>query len=207
MGLVIYIIVPSFLYSLPPQPCPNGTYSAEASTSCSVCPPGYQCPITAVSVHMVIVRTTLYCWLKDGQKPMNYTLRVSIVMFTRVLLQGPSLPCLPGFQSVAGSTECSPCPAGFGCPLTSDPSLNFACVPGSFSSEGVSVCSSCPAGSACPNTSASVLCESGSFSLDGYTECEPCPAGWACPYTTGHGNAPCTRVSLLQTSIMLYMYR
>ena len=111
------------------------------------------------------------------------------------LLQGPPLPCNLGFQSAAGSTECSLCPAGFACPVTSDSSLNFACLPGSFSGEGESVCKACPAGWACPNTSASIACEPGSFSLDGYTKCEPCLAGWACPYTTGHGNSPCILVS------------
>ena len=126
---------------------------------------------------------------------MHVTVTLCIETCNLMTLQTLPILCIHGYQSSEGSTECFPCPAGFGCPLTSDPTLNFACTSGLYSPEGVSLCLSCPAGSACPNTSVSVICESGTFSLEGYTECEPCPAGWACPYTDGHGNAPCTQVS------------
>ena len=129
-------------------------------------------------------------------------------LITFTLLQALPVLCIPGYQSSEGSTECSPCPAGFGCPLSSDPTLNFACTSGLYSPEGERVCLSCPAGSACPNTSVSVVCEAGTFSLEGYTVCEPCPAGWACSYTDGHGNAPCTLVSVytLYCTVCLYIY-
>lgn len=113
------------------------------------------------------------------------------------LIQSLPEQCPLGYQSSGAALACSPCPPGFACPSSSNPSLNIPCFPGYFSIEGDPFCLSCPAGSACPNTSLAdvVACPEGTFSEGASIECSPCPAGWQCPYTDGHGNTPCVLVS------------
>lgn len=120
-------------------------------------------------------------------------------MHTSIYVPPQLLPelCSLGYQSGEGSTTCSPCPSGYGCPSPSHPTLNYPCLPGFYSESGNVHCTPCPPGSACPNVSRAEIipCEAGSYSLDGSTDCIPCPAGWQCPYVDSHGNAPCPLVS------------
>lgn len=110
--------------------------------------------------------------------------------------------CLLGFQSSVGQQNCSPCPAGYACPSSSDPILNLPCQPGYYSIDGDANCNPCPAGSYCPSTVLAQVspCSDGTYSKTAATSCSPCPAGWKCPFTDGHGNAECVLVSIYKVS-------
>ena len=55
-----------------------------------------------------------------------------------------------GRYSVAGSTSCSNCTAGYACPAASTNSTVMQCPSGKYSVAGSGVCSDCAAGYACP---------------------------------------------------------
>jgi hypothetical protein len=115
--------------------------------------------------------------------------------------------CGLGFQSSMGQLSCSPCPAGFTCPSTSDPSLNIPCSPGFYSAEGDVNCNACMAGNYCPNTTMAeeFSCPKGTYSKAAAVSCSPCPLGWKCPFTDGHGNTECALVSF-QNQWRVYWY-
>ena len=105
--------------------------------------------------------------------------------------------CSIGFQSSAGQSKCSVCPAGYRCPSISDPTMNIPCSSGYYSSDGDVNCNSCLAGNYCPNTilAHGFSCSNGTYSKSAATSCSPCPLGWKCPFADGHGNTKCTLVS------------
>ncbi len=80
--------------------------------------------------------------------------------------------CTPGFYSLAGSSECSPCPSTYYCP------------------DGISY-SICPEGYFCADATSKVQCASGSQCPAGSTSEQKCLAGRYCPnYVT---NVPCPK--------------
>lgn len=104
--------------------------------------------------------------------------------------------CSLGYQSDIGQVQCSPCPAGYRCPSSSDPSLNAPCSPGYYSIEGDANCNPCQAGSYCPNATIGqgFPCSRGTYSEGSAVFCSPCPLGWKCPFLDGHGNTECPMV-------------
>lgn len=117
--------------------------------------------------------------------------------------------CGLGFQSNVGQLNCNPCPAGYTCPSTSDPSLNIPCSLGSYSAEGDINCNACMTGNYCPNTTLAeeFSCPKGSYSKAAAVSCSPCPLGWKCPFTDGHGNAECVLVSFHNFMAILLLVR
>ena len=113
------------------------------------------------------------------------------------MLQASPEMCGLGFQSSMGQLNCSPCPTGYACPSTSDPSLNIPCSPGFYSASGDVNCNACTAGNYCPNTTVAqeFSCPKGTYSKAAAVSCSPCPLGWKCPFTDGHGNIECALVS------------
>lgn len=72
------------------------------------------------------------------------------------------IACVTGEYSLAKSTSCTVCPAGYSCATTSaSPS---ACAAGTYSLGGNTSCTDCEAGYACPSTSS-------------LTNRYPCPSG------------------------------
>ena len=58
-------------------------------------------------------------------------------------------PCSAGTYSLAGSTSCTACPAGYRCPNAS--ANPEACSAGTYSLGSQTSCTECPAGQACPS--------------------------------------------------------
>lgn len=92
---------------------------------------------------------------------------------------------------MAGSHNCTACPAGYECTATDAASV-IACQPGYYSLAGATACTQCPAGQACPNTMTgpSGSCNPGEYSEAGASLCTTCPAGYECPSISTRGT-PC----------------
>ena len=118
------------------SPCPAGTTSYEAQTSCIACMPGF------VSLPNATKCTQCEAgYFRDGTKT-------------------ECAACLPGSSSDAGRAKCTACPAGFvagsdsreckPCEVGRCASASHAeclpCVPGTFSKAGQSECIACSAG-------------------------------------------------------------
>lgn len=75
---------------------------------------------------------------------------------------GVTGPCATGQYSLARSTSCTDCPAGYSCSATNvSPGV---CASGSYSTGKQTSCTACPAGKACPSTTS----DSGNYN---------CPSG------------------------------
>lgn len=84
---------------------------------------------------------------------------------------------------MGGQTECTVCPAGFYCPITTQ-AVQIPCDTGTFSLGGATECTLCPAGKACSSTGTIEDCSPGQYSLEGESVCNNCDAGFYCPFTT-----------------------
>ena len=74
--------------------------------------------------------------------------------------------CTTGQYSLARSTSCTDCPAGYFCATTTISPV--VCVSGSYSTGSQTSCTVCPAGKACPSTtsdSGNYDCPSGNYKL------------------------------------------
>jgi len=81
------------------------------------------------------------------------------------------IQCPPGTNSsVSGlwnATQCSPCTAGYYCPLNGTVTATRKCLEGYY----------CPAGTSVLGTNTHLLCPTGSYCPFGSAEPTPCPAG------------------------------
>ena len=83
------------------------------------------------------------------------------------------------YALLAGSTECTQCPAGMECDGSNFPT---ACGDDSYSTAGMSQCIECPAGYKCEDQTSKTACSTaGEYSLAGELFCNTCPAGHECP--------------------------
>ena len=108
--------------------CPSGTYPTSDHTGCQQCNAGYYCPTP--------VAGSLQCFRAgNGQ-------RVGSV--NDFFFIGP-LPCSAGTWSSNGTTvQCTTCPAGYYCPVTTNAPLS--CPAGTYSAINSINCTLCPAG-------------------------------------------------------------
>lgn len=83
------------------------------------------------------------------------------------------IECSAGYYSLAGAQNCTVCPLGYACPVTT--LAPQKCSSG-YALGGATTCLPCPAGFACAaDFTAIAACPTGSYSLQGSTVCTPCP--------------------------------
>ncbi|CDW74382.1 cast multi-domain protein [Stylonychia lemnae] len=153
--------------------CPAGTYAAENSTSCTLCSPGYSCPLGSSAPFKCpagtfadeaglssckICTQDYYC---DGVSPIRYR-------------------CELGQYSSEGASACTDCPAGFYCPPESEPTYPIICEKGYYSTGKASICYPCPEGYECQDRKSLTKCADGFYSLAGNDACIQCPPGYEC---------------------------
>lgn len=190
-----------------PQKCDDGTWSNQASTSCSPCPAGYTCALSTIPIKcpsgQISKEGEMYCTpcpagyqcidpVSNSTCDEGYYSHIGDPechlcppgYFCGLNAMNP-LPCPDGLYSSQGSSECSVCEAGKYCPDPASPPLD--CPDGTYSSEGLTICTKCREGFYCTSkvsslqSSPEIPCEDGYISAPGSTSCQPCPAGMACP--------------------------
>ena len=82
-----------------------------------------------------------------------------------------SAACTAGKYSSKGSSECSTCEVGYGCPGNSN---RKACVVGTFAAGGARFCEECPGGFYCEAKSDKVACGNGTFAPPGTGAAQGC---------------------------------
>ncbi|OQR94999.1 hypothetical protein ACHHYP_00649 [Achlya hypogyna] len=177
--------------------------SLPASTACTMCPAGMQCPTLTASPIACVAGTF------SGAGQTNCTLCPTGFVCPTTTSVVP-IPCSPGSYSATGATACTVCPAGKYCPYVNQ-TIALACTPGTFSLGaatanctlcpaagyfsvgGAAACTKCPAGFACPSTTSDIAlpCDPGYYSIGGQTACVPCAAGFACPDPTSSARTAC----------------
>ena len=159
-----------------PIPCSEGEYTNEThSSTCRVCPAGFQCPGSG-TINPLVCPTGHYCLEGTGNSP---------------------FPCPGGtfnpYLGAAQLSECVLCTAGSYCETTALSSVTGLCDAGYYCPEGsetaASMARECPQGSYCPDgVSLPIECPPGTFSsalaLEFVAECVQCTPGRFCE---GHG--------------------
>lgn len=106
--------------------------------------------------------------------------------------------CTPGRYADAGddSNQCTICPAGSRCPITTSSAAVEACPFGHISEAESVECDPCPPGYECPDKDAGSsnndVCPVGTFSGGTAEACTTCPAGYSCVSTASTATTPCT---------------
>jgi hypothetical protein len=175
--------------------CTPGTYSGGGSQTCTACPAGHKCSLTA----------------DLGQCPTGYYADSS---------SGNCIQC-DGFvacgtdgvgntsctYTMPTSTSCETCPEKHQCVKALAP---LPCPSNQVSASGVMTCSTCttgeyidgndcvacPAGHYCPNTVSPPLpCPQGTYSTGSATTCTECSSGYLCPYGSSLATVSSTAMS------------
>lgn len=151
--------------------CPRGSYCIPGSPNPTPCPAGSYGATTG-----------LYASQQCTPCPsMTYSTSTGATAVTACLA------CEPGLLSNPGSTECSTCPLGSYCLLTSNTTLAIPCPAGRYSTTSGAtspdVCLSCGIGTFSSNVGVSTAtgcsnCVAGSYSdKPGNANCTSCPSG------------------------------
>ncbi|CUE73353.1 membrane-associated protein, putative [Bodo saltans] len=166
--------------TLPPSPCPAGSYSFAGSVSCLPCSAGYVCGVESTTPTPAGSTCPAGSYCPQG---------TTVAMLCPSGTYGAST----GGQSV--TTACFDCHAGFYCPAgTAGQGAANQCPSGSYCPAGSPFPTPCPAGTYSNDLQATsrascVLCPEGYFCPSGTSSfaVNPCPPGFYCPPGTGSG--------------------
>jgi len=164
--------------SLPPVPCPNGTYADVTGfakiTDCLLCPEGFYC--------LVGTATPTICDEGNMCPPGSNSQRDCPAGFYCAYTKY-------GTRTYAKAVQC---PGGFYCPVKSI--VPVKCENGFYCPPGSPAAIPCPSGTMGSNNyfnddikTGCTTCPPGSYSLrsdDSPSVCIPCPAGYVCVYNT-----------------------
>ena len=127
-----------------------GTYSLEGALVCSPCPSGFYSGDRA--------ETCIPCeagTYRQEDSPVGYCYNCAAGTYAPFDQASECMDCPRGFYSLAGSTGCTPCPAGTAAASVATGPACLSCFAGEYSSEvGSAECERCPAGTASANVGA-----------------------------------------------------
>jgi hypothetical protein len=168
--------------------CPSGTFGLSSAVSsisgCTMCSPGYYS--TAVGASSSSTCTACPSGTYNSSYGVSTLTACAVCGGGTFSSSGSSscTQCSPGYYSPAGGSSCLACPKGT---MSGAMASNCTvCKPGTYAASVAStLCTPCPPGSSCGDTTTSpVACSSGAYALAGAASCSPCPAGFACNGTS-----------------------
>jgi hypothetical protein len=216
--------------------CSVGTYSLGGAGVCSACPPGFTCaggpaaPVQCSLLGMYAAPGVGNCYMCPPGVYAATTALTSAACSGNCTAgyacpSGSTSPmaitCQPGQYSLAGASQCTPCPAGvfgataalssaacsgnctagYACGAGSVSSMALGCTPGKYSLSGAGVCSMCPQGvygdaDLLTSPACTAPCPAGTYGGSaGLTSAAcsgNCTAGYACPAGSSNSTAtPC----------------
>ena len=190
-----------------PVRCGIGFFSAEGAGECSVCEPGFYCPLdTTTADHkerLFQCPAGLFCGNGTDHVPQADQHACAAGYYCPTATPAP-VPCPVGYYSniagLASMVECTPCDPGYYCALEGQTTVTGECAPGYYCrlgstgarqtpcparyyrlqtrAESEEFCAVCPRGSYCPvGTAAPFPCTRGYYCVAGTSQPEPCPIG------------------------------
>ena len=181
------------------NPCPKGTYydqtDAEVDTQCLACPEGFYCPVGTggKDLRPRFCPIASYCPEGTADDTIQGCPAGTYSNKTRLKSDDECTECPKGYFCPISSSMYidKPCPSGHYCPPGTESNNQFPCPAGTYMpntlAEFIEDCLPCTRGSQCPTSGMDSPsdCGAGNYNpLLGQTGCTICEAGYYCPSAT-----------------------